>query len=513
MKKIIMLLVIMIFLVIGGVFVLRNTGSDDKVINEIDEGVAEVIEVIEPEPEIRIKSFTSDITIEISEEEVAYIRNENLVQLEYLNELYRFVYQYDEDNNQLIWVYEDQTYLFNFNSNQYSINGKESYNNDILVKKGNVIYVSLEVLQKQFNMSYFLIEDPLFSLQIDFNSKGEKTYLIQEIINGIKDSMPEKITMTWEAVYSRKTDVSSLYDMPGLDVISPVWYEVVDSEGQLRLKTQDDYIQWALDKDYDLWPAVTNSFDPDMTRDIISSIEIRTNVIDQLVKVYSENEFEGINIDFENIYKDDKEKLSQFIAELTAAFHRSGMLVSMDVTFGGGSDNWSKCYDRKVLGEWVDYIVVMSYDEHWGSSPISGSVASLNWLDKNLEILISEVDSNKVIMGIPFYMRVWFERPHKELVNQMKVTSDAITMYKMESILAGGDYNVLWDEAAGQNYISFIDATDNAVKKVWIEDAESLKLKIKMVHKYNLKGIASWRRGYELESIWPVLEEALEKGE
>jgi len=513
MKKIIVLVVIIISLIIGGVFILRNIGSDDDVSNEVEADVDDVIEVIEPEPEIRIKSLASDITLEISEEEVVYIKNENLIQLNYLEGLYRFVYQYDEENNQLIWVYEDQTYLFNFNSNQYSVNGEGSYNNDILIKKGGTIYVSLEMLQNKFNMSYFLIEDPLFSLQIEFNSEGGQTYLIRELMNGIKESMPDKITMTWEAVYSRKTDVSSLYDMPGLDVISPVWYEVVDSDGQLKLKTQDDYIQWAREKDYDLWPAVTNSFDPDMTRDIISSIETRTQVINQLTDIYSENGFEGINIDFENIYKDDKDKLSQFIAELTAAFHRKGMLVSMDVTFGGGSDNWSKCYDRKVLGEWVDYIVVMSYDEHWGSSPISGSVASLNWLDKNLELLINEVDSNKVIMGIPFYMRVWFERPHKENVNQMKVTSDAITMHKMESILSAGDYNVLWDEAAGQNYISFIDFADNAVKKVWIEDAESLKLKIDMVHKYNLKGIASWRRGYELESIWPILEEALEKGE
>jgi spore germination protein YaaH len=360
-------------------------------------------------------------------------------------------------------------------------------------------------------MESILIEDPIFSLKLNFNAEGNDTYLIKEMTDQKVAALPEKINMTWEAVYSRATNVENLYDMPGLNIISPVWYDLTDGSGTVKSKKQDDYIEWADNNGYILWPAVTNGFDPDMTHELITSFENRTTFIDKMVDLYSGNDFHGINIDFENIYKDDKYAISQFIAELTAAFHRKGMLVSIDVTFGGGSDNWSKCYDRRILGQWVDFVVVMSYDEHWGSSPVSGSVASLNWLDRNLAILLSEVESDKVIMGIPFYMRVWFERPSKEVVNHMKVTSDAITMHKMESILENGDYNVLWDEAAGQNYISFIDSTDNAVKKIWIEDEESLRVKLSMVHKYNLKGIASWRRGYELESIWPMLDEELRK--
>lgn len=512
MKRLIVLILIAALIVAGVVVVNLNKGDGET--NETLVAAEDVVvELVELEAEIRIKSFSSDITYQISEEEEVYIKNEKVIAIEYLKDLYRLVYDYDKETNRLVLVYEDKTYLFNFNDDTYLLNNETIHDNDIMSKKGTIVYVSLEKLKEHFNMDYYLIEDPLFSLQIDFNSNGDSTYIIRERMNEIKASMPEKITMTWEAVYSRRTNVEKLYDMPGLDVISPVWYEVINNDGQLKDKSQDDYKAWANNKNYDLWPAVTNSFDPDMTHEIISSIDVRTKLIEQLVKKYSDHNFKGINIDFENIYKDDKDKLSQFIAELTAAFHRKGMLVSIDVTFGGGSDNWSRCYDRKVLGEWVDYVVVMSYDEHWGSSPISGSVASLNWLDKNLEILLKEVDHGKVIMGIPFYMRVWFERPHQEEVNKMKVTSDAITMFKMESILAEGDHNILWDESAGQNYISFLDPVDNAVKKIWIEDESSLRLKISMVHKYNLKGIASWRRGYELESIWPMLEEALEAGD
>lgn len=509
MTRKITILFILISLLVTFVACSADQGVNTENSNNNDND--QVLEVVVSKPEIKIKTISGSASIEISEEEMAFIENEAIIRLDYLSNVDRLIFDWDREKNKLAFVYEDQTMMVNLTSMEVLINNQEVIENKLIINRGQTLYVSLEELSKHFNITSDVMTDPVYLLTLDFNSNGQASYAIKDQIDQINADLPSKINMTWEAVYSAKTNVSKLYDMPGLDIISPVWYEVTEGSGVLKSKKQDDYIEWAASKGYTLWPAVTNSFDPEMTHELITDVDNRTTLINKLVEIYANNEFPGINIDFENIYKDDKAHLSQFIAELTAAFHRQGMLVSIDVTFAGGSDNWSKCYDRKVLGEWVDFVVIMSYDEHWGSSPISGSVASMNWLDKNLNLLVQEVDADKVIMGIPFYMRIWFERPHKEVVNNMKVTSDAITMHKMESILASGDYNVLWDENAGQNYISFIDEKDNAVKKIWIEDAESLKLKLTMVHKYNLKGIASWRRGYELESIWPVLEEALNR--
>ncbi len=511
MRKLWIVIIVVLGVLGVGIFFLFNTTTED--LSEIETEIDEVVVVIDPEPEILIKSFTSNSSLELSDEEVIYIEEDALIMLSYLDGVYRLVYDYEENTNSLVMVYEDQIIRVDLNSNTMTINGGDPLENSLIVRKVDTLYVALDQLKESFNVDYYIMEDPFYQLTVDFDSDGSGTYILKEMIMEKTEKHPDIITMTWEAVYSRKTDVSSLYSMQGLDVISPVWYEVTDATGRLSSKKQDDYIEWARTENLELWPAVTNSFDPDMTSIILNDSKLRQTLIEKLVDLYSTNGFDGINIDFENIYKKDKNKLSQFIAELTASFHQRGMLVSIDVTFPGGSDNWSKCYDHQTLGQLVDYMVVMSYDEHWGSSPISGSVASLNWLDRNFENLTQMVDSDKLIMGIPFYMRVWFERPHKEEVNKMKVTSDAITMHKMENILASDDYNILWDENAAQNYISFIDPEDNAVKKIWIEDAESLQHKISIVHKYNLKGIAAWRRGYELEAIWNVLEDALEKSE
>lgn len=498
MKKTIWLFVLMILTLVA-------CNNNNTQVNETQKD-EEVVVMVQPKPELKILNRDLDISVELSEEELAFFKEDQLIPLNDLRGVHRLLFSWDKDVNKLSFVYEDQTIIVDFNAAVYSINGNQDQENDLIINRGNNLYISLDKLSDLFDVTYEFIEDPLTIITVDFDSKDEQDHDVQVQMDSILSQLPNKINMTWEAVYSAKTNVSKLYDMPGLHVISPVWYDLEDGSGKVKSKKQDDYILWADSKAYDLWPAITNGFNPDWTHDLVHDIDNRTAFIEKMVNIYKTNGFPGMNIDFENIYKDDKEALSQFIAELSAACHRQGIIISMDVTFAGGSDNWSKCYDRKILGQWVDFICIMSYDEHWGSSPVSGSVASINWLDRNLALLVEEVEPNKVIMGIPFYMRVWFERPHKEIVNNMKVTSDAITMHAMEKMLQSGNYNVLWDEAAGQNYISFIDAKDNAVKKIWIEDAESLKVKLTMVHKYQLKGIASWRRGYELESIWPMLD-------
>lgn len=503
MKKII-LITTLLLLIVGGLVFLWPTQKNESSLDTTENNHME--EPLEIASELIIKQENQSHVYKIEKYEQELYQNEQLIDLIYLEDVKRLLYDFDTASNRLSFIYADQTLLVDFTANTLQINNANIQENDLFINKAGTLYVDIKTFSQYFKLEIVTIEEPLFSLQLDFSNNP-----IADEMTGIVEALPEYINMTWEAVYSRATDVSKINAMPGLDIISPVWYDLEDGQGALNSKRQEDYIIWAAENKITLWPAVTNGFDTDMTHELITSLDNRTNFIEKLVAIYSDNNYPGINIDFENIYKEDKEALSQFIGELTAAFHREGILVSMDVTFAGGSDTWSKCYDRLVLGQWVDYIIVMSYDQHWGSSPISGTVAGLNWLDVNIEKLTNEVDSNKIIMGIPFYMRVWFERPSSESVNKMRVTSDAITMFAMENILAEKEHTILWDEETGQNYISFIDHEDNAVKKIWIEDAESLRLKVAMVHKYNLKGIASWRRGYELESIWPVLEEALRR--
>ncbi|MCK9907282.1 glycosyl hydrolase family 18 protein, partial [Frankia sp. Cpl3] len=80
-----------------------------------------------------------------------------------------------------------------------------------------------------------------------------------------------------------------------------------------------------------------------------------------------------------------------------------------DVTIKSSSDRWSRFYDRAALAKVVDYMMVMTYDEYWASSPVAGSVASLPWVEKGLQGVLEEVPNEKLILGVPFYTRLWKE--------------------------------------------------------------------------------------------------------
>ncbi|SHJ54634.1 glycosyl hydrolase family 18 protein [Paramaledivibacter caminithermalis] len=313
-----------------------------------------------------------------------------------------------------------------------------------------------------------------------------------------------KILLAWESVYSKNPDTKKIKDMSGLNVISPTWIRLISPEGRLKHNIGKDYIDWAKKRGYKIWALFSNSFDPKLTDKFLNSSLARERVINDLLKLMKANDIDGINIDFENVYLKNKELLVQFIRELTPVFHDNNLVVSIDVTVIGGSDNWSRFLDRKALGEIVDYMAVMTYDEHWASSPVSGSVASLPWVERSIERILEEVPAEKLLLGVPFYTRIWIETPSNTKPNKMDVKSKAVSMNVVRNILNRNDIIKLWDKEAGQYYAVYIE--DNKIHKIWVEDTKSIKLKTDLVKKYNLAGVAAWRRGFEIQEIWDVID-------
>jgi len=326
----------------------------------------------------------------------------------------------------------------------------------------------------------------------------------------IEPFKPEKgkINMVWEHVIKKNPDVSKLKAMEGLDIVSPTWFAVVDGEGNVANNADMEYVEWAHKNGYQVWGLASNDFNPDITHEFLNNTDTREKIISQLLVYAKLYKLDGINIDFENIYIKDRDMLTQFMRELYPLCREQGLTLSMDVTFISASTNWSQCYDRKALAEAVDYMAVMAYDQHWASSPTAGSVAQYKWVENNLKRILEQVPAEKVILGMPFYTRLWEEEKVDEKV---KVTSKALSMAGIQKILDEKKPDIVWDEESGQHYAQYTDS--GKTYKVWIEDADSINLKSSLVYKYNLAGAAAWRRGFETENIWPVIAQNLKKTE
>lgn len=318
----------------------------------------------------------------------------------------------------------------------------------------------------------------------------------------------EKINLVWQHDNLPSVDLSTLPKVPGVNVVSPCWYVIGNEFGNLNVKAVEGYVARAHAKGYQVWPLITNGFDPDRTKKLLQDDNAKRHVINQLLTEAETHGFDGINLDFENIYQEDKDELTKFVKQIRKATKKRKLTLSIDVTMPGGSPNWSLCFDRKKLAEQVDYVILMAYDQYSGGSPMAGPTASYNWDQTGLQATLEEVPANKLIMGIPLYMRLWhFDAKEKRFRAKTLSMPQAAKIHEEKS--TDETYRCLWLEKEKMLYVSYMEK--DVPYCFWQENEQSLRYKAELVNTFRLAGIAAWRYGFETPDIWPMLEETLQQ--
>lgn len=306
----------------------------------------------------------------------------------------------------------------------------------------------------------------------------------------------KKFVLGWEAVYTETVDTSEIGERRGLDIVSPTWMTLEDEHGALGNLADPEYIKWARDRGYKIWPLISNHSDIELTHRFLASYEAQTSYIRALVDEAVKHGYEGYNLDFEHIYLSDRDAYSHFANMFAFEMKKWGLTTSVDVNVMDGADNWSKCFDHEVLGTVCDYLVIMAYDEHHATSDKAGSNASFSWVEYNLKKILAVVSPHKVVLGVPFYTRVWE-------TSAGGTKSEVLDMFHTEAYLQSLPFEMSWDESARQN--KAVHKADGILTEVWIEDEDSLEHKAALVQDYGLAGIAVWRMGFETESAWDAV--------
>lgn len=356
---------------------------------------------------------------------------------------------------------------------------------------------------------YFAVTEPADVLGVEV-TKTKKGIVLKEEVgkryikveeDNDRPAIEGKINLVWDVMTeaTRKKD-----KIAGLDILSPTWFDIIDRNGTLNNKAKRAYVDEAHAKGYRVWALVTNNFDRNLTKEVLADKQARENVIRQLAIYSMIYDLDGINIDFENVYDDDKDRLTEFVGEMSDMFRQMGLVSSIDVTVPAYSSYWSLCYDRKALAEKVDYMMVMTYDEHWASCPTSGSVASLPWTETNINKMLKLVPKEKLLLGIPLYTREWTETKAN---GKIRTKSQTRWMKDVEKIIQDKNITPTWLPEIGQDYLEYEE--DGKKHRIWIENARSIKERLSLVHKYDLAGAASWRKGFETDDVWPIYYEAL----
>ena len=318
---------------------------------------------------------------------------------------------------------------------------------------------------------------------------------------------PSRIVLAWQYIYKTTPPADEFISNDEITVYSPTWFVVNDAEGNIENKADSPYIEKVREQNAAIWPLVSNTFnDIEMTSAILNNPESRDNVIRQLMAYAQLYDLDGYNIDFENIYLSDKDAYTQFIRELMPYARSMNLVISVDVGVPDGSANYSLCYDHGELSRTADYIAVMSYDQFWASSPEAGSQAQLTWVEEMINLTLKQgVEPEKLILGIPFYTRIWKEEEGKA----KNISTPG--MDRVAEILEEKAAYVKWDEESGQYYATYYE--DRALHRMWIEDAVSVGLKAALAVDYNLRGVAIWQLSLGNDEAWSSIGKSLdEKG-
>lgn len=299
---------------------------------------------------------------------------------------------------------------------------------------------------------------------------------------------------TQEANSTLESYVSNTKDM---NVIVPTWFNVVSSDGTYNSLASKDYVDRAHDMGLQVWAMVENVSTQESvknldTKKLMSSTTTRKKLIADLMKEADTYGFDGFNLDFESLKAEAGPHYIQFIRELSVACRQKGLVLSVDNYVPSA---YTSFYNRREQGIVADYVIVMGYDEHYAGGD-AGTVSSLPYVKDGIENTLKEVPKEKVINAVPFYTRVW-------TVNEGKTTSKAYGIADVQQWVKDNNVELTWDDALGQYYGSVLNGSGEQF--IWMEESDSMALKIKLVKEYDLAGVACWKLGFETSGIWDIV--------
>ena len=324
------------------------------------------------------------------------------------------------------------------------------------------------------------------------------------------DKVEGKVNLVWDyySEYAKAPDRTG-ETMDGVNVVSPSFFSLDrGSNGEIYDNAKDDgaeYIEWAHNNNYQVWAMFSNNSLKDTTSQILNDYEKRETMIENIMDLVEEYNLDGVNVDFENMNESDKDVYSRFLIELAPRLKKIGKTLSVDVTAPDGSETWSLCFDRNTIANVADYIVFMAYDQYGTSSNKAGTTAGYNWVEANVKKFLGQedVDPEKIILGIPLYMRLWEEE------EDGTAKPEVVNMKDMFDVLPENQV-ATWDEELKQYYVEYEE--DGKKYKMWIENEKSVGEKINLANQYNLAGIAFWEKDRETnDEFWTFVKEQLNK--
>ncbi len=432
------------------------------------------------------------------------------IDLDFVKEYSDFIYEYLADPSRVIMTSEWGDYEVASVKRKTCVRVKGGIKSPILSDLSEK--TSVTILEQEENWTKVMTEDGIIGYVQNSKLSGTET---KTLVSSYKPETFTHITrdfeicMAWHQVLNRTANdnISSVLSATkGLNVISPTWFYLNDNEGGLMNLASSDYVNYCHSQNIEVWPSVNNLENRDAdSAYVLTHTSTRHNLVNQIVSMAIQYNLDGINLDFEALNpKEVGDSYIQFVRELSIKCKNNGIVLSIDNYV---PTSYTAFYDRAEQANYADYVVIMGYDEHYAGSG-EGSVSSLPWVRQGVTDTLKEVPAEQVILGMPFYTRLWTLTPTVDAEDSdtdisYEVTSKAYGMEAIENLLNTYGAKKQWLAETGQNYAEY--ESSGAICKVWLEDAASAEGRLKLLEEYDLAGASFWKLGLEKKEIWDLI--------
>ncbi|MCX7568983.1 glycosyl hydrolase family 18 protein [Tumebacillus sp. DT12] len=290
-----------------------------------------------------------------------------------------------------------------------------------------------------------------------------------------------------------------------LNVVSPNYFDL-NEDGSLKItwKLERSFIDEMHKRGIKVVPYVTSHWKLDIGRNAMANRDKLSTEIANAVNQYN---LDGINVDIEGMTETERDAHTDFVRLLREKMPGKEVSVAVAANPNGWTKGWHGSYDYGKLAQYADYLMVMAYDEAWAGDPTAGPVASIGFVERSIQYALKQgVPNSKIVLGLPFYGRLW--------KSDGTFKGAGVSNVRVPTVLNKYGANVVFDGATQSPKATFtVKESDEKLTvgyntltagnyELWWEDERSLKAKLRLVQKYDLKGAGSWSLDQEEASMW-----------
>lgn len=292
--------------------------------------------------------------------------------------------------------------------------------------------------------------------------------------------------------------------LPYLTFLSIFSYSAL-ADGNLSSINDEELIRIA--KEFRTAPVmvVTNTvegsgFDSDLARTILTDSSVRSTLISNIVSTARSKGYSGVDIDFEYIYPSNRTDYNNFITELKAALTPYNLSLSTAIAPKLSATQVGTLYeahDYAFHGKVADRVIIMTYE--WGylyGPPLA--VAPYSEVKKVISYAVTEIPSEKILMGMPNYGYDW-TLPYRE-----GTAADILSINSAMLRAVNENANIEYNESSEAPFFEYTKDGQNHI--VWFENARSTMARLELINDYNLGGVSYWTIGSLFTQNWRVID-------